>query len=54
MSGVDAVMAIRQEEERSVLPRVTIVGVTGNALTEDLLDFKLAGCDEVILLNVLS
>lgn len=47
MSGVDAVLAIRQEEERSALPRVVIVGVTGNALTEDLLDFKLAGCDEV-------
>ena len=49
MNGVDAASAIRREEERSAIPRVVIIGVTGNALSEDLLDFKLAGCDEVFV-----
>jgi len=53
ISGVETVSAIRREEDRLAFPRVVIVGVTGNAISEDLLEFKLAGCHEVMIDDVL-
>ena len=53
MSGLEAVAAIRkskreQQTDLQTEDRLIIFGVTGNALTEDVEEFKRAGCDEVL------
>ena len=59
MTGVEATAAIRSRERATqqrpsttagLAPAapVRIFGVTGNALSEDVAEFKRAGCDEVL------
>ena len=45
MNGIDATAAIRKLGEFG--GKVVIIGVTGNALAEDVAQFITAGCDEV-------
>mmetsp|Transcript_1281 Transcript_1281/g.2655 ORF Transcript_1281/g.2655 Transcript_1281/m.2655 type:complete len:840 (+) Transcript_1281:436-2955(+) len=45
MSGLDATIAIRQQPRDK---RLILFGVTGNAMAEDVCEFKAAGCDEVL------
>ena len=50
MNGIDATALIRQMGEFG--KSVRIIGVTGNALTEDVAKFINAGCDEVYSLSI--
>jgi hypothetical protein len=53
MNGVDAVRAIRKHENDYGRRNARIVGVTGNALSDDVEEFIGAGCNKVIMFVVL-
>jgi CheY-like chemotaxis protein len=48
MNGVEATAAIRRNDARGGWGGARIFGLTGNALSEDVADFRRAGCDEVL------
>lgn len=52
MNGVEACKLIRSNEAAitETIP-LAILGVTGNALSEDVSEFTSAGCDEVLYLQ---
>jgi CheY-like chemotaxis protein len=48
LSGVDATRRIRAEEAEVGRPRVPIVGLTANAMSHQLKEYRAAGMDEVL------
>lgn len=47
MNGMEATSLIRQAELAKGRSGLCIIGLTGNALSEDVAEFRLSGCDEV-------
>ena len=48
MNGVEATRQIRSNDLKVGRGGTLIFGLTGNALSEDVSEFKLSGCDEIL------